>query len=309
MSAVNGDVETVLFETNVLNFYSLMMIGFYLLINIVKIFDHILWRFVFIRNKTNSKLTSLKATIRKRRVYALFVCVYLLVSHLVILWIDPAFRASDSAIENTVLAAFIVCLFLGSINHFLLSKLSFNKKDKSVKVVKALIITAIITCGLFAMGNYSQKMSAEFSKEMLSLEDIPVSLTDLGVEAEKSADKGSVKGTRFGQFYRFTSSTEHYETEGNISGYMHYIVLVSDYPDVRQHFIDKILKEYSESELDLVKITSPETEWDYYCKVKKENVNEYDGFAVKDNTVIFLRWPVQCEKDFFEVAYENLFAE
>ena len=39
------------------------------------------------------------------------------------------------------------------------------------------------------------------------------------------------------------------------------------------------------------------------------NKNRYDGIAVKDNLVIYLRLDVGCKQNFFDVAYTELFGE
>ena len=56
-----------------------------------------------------------------------------------------------------------------------------------------------------------------------------------------------------------------------------------------------------------VKVTNPDTPWDYCYIVNWNNENEYDGFAVKDNIIIYIRLSIFCKNDFFDIAYKELF--
>ena len=188
-----------------------------------------------------------------------------------------------------------------------ITKLHFNKKKSIKKILTTCIIIGLITGGAFLLKNCNEKYVIENTKEMLSLEKAPISAEVLFDNAKNCEDTCSVEGTRFGQIYTYTSDAEMHEEKYIREGYVSYNIFVSEYSKVRQKYIDKILKTYDE--YDFEKIVSPDTKWDYCYIIKWNNENVYEGFAVKDNTIIYLRYSIRCEQNFFDVAYKELFEE
>lgn len=300
---INIDIGVTLFETDAVNFIFLLFIGLFFFRCLIRIFDYFLWRFITFKKGADSQFFSLKNTVRKRRGYAVLSSLYLIVSYIVFLWICTGFFASGLCV---IIALIMLCL-----NYFslVLINLSFNNKERIKKSFLCSVAVTVLFCCLFAMNEYAEKRSVDNSKILLNSDNIPISLSDLGAKVKRSEDESSLEGTRLGQLYIFTSDAELLEEDENTSSYLFYNIFVSDYPDILQKYTDKIMEKYSDYELEYVTVTPPETEWDYCCVIKRDSANEYDGFAVKDNMVIYLRRPLQCENDFFEVAYEKLFVE
>ncbi len=295
-----------LFETDVLNYFTLFVVAYFAFITLIKVVDYFLWR-VVISNSADSEKSrffSLKNTINKRRVFNGAVSVFVIVSCFILMWISPeVFINKFSAVSVLIL----ISLFGGFFNSF--GKVGFNKKDRLKRIILNCIIILVAVCGTFAITEYAESRYAEFSKNMFSTEDIPVSLDDLGVESENIKNKGTMEGTRFGQLYRFTSDADLQVGEEGTNGYLIYQIFVSDYPRITRKYIDKILEEYSDSDCELIKVVPPETKWEYCYKAKYENGNLYDLFAVKDNVVVYVIRSEQYEKVFFEVVYKKLFNE
>ena len=303
---VNVGLGIQLFETDVLNYFSLFVVGFFVFITLIKVVDYFLWRIVISNSvdSEKSRFFSLKSTINKRRIYNCAVSVFVIVSCFILMWISPeVFINKFSAVSVFIL----ISLLGGFFNSF--GKVGFNKKDRIKRIILNGIVILVAVCGTFAITQYAESRYAEFSENMFSTEDIPVSLDDLGVESENIKNKGTMEGTRFGQLYRFKSDADLQVGEEGPDGYLIYQIFVSDYPRITRKYVDKILEEYSDYDYELIKVVPPETEWEYCYKVKYENGNLYDVFAIKDNVVVYVITPEQYEKEFFEVAYKKLFNE
>lgn len=301
---VNVGLGIQLFETDPLNYFSLFVVGFFIFITLIKAVDYFLWRIVISNSvdSEKSRFFSLKNTINKRRIYNCAVSIFVIVSLFVLMWISPEFFLHKFRVLFDLI---LISLFVGCFNTF--GKVGFDKKDSLKKVALNCIATAVAVCGIFAVGEYSENRCAEISKTMFSLENPPVSLADLGVTSDNIENKGTMEGTRFGQLYRFTSDADLKAGEEGSDGYLIYQIFVSDYPRITRKYVDKILEEYSDYEL--IKVVPPETEWEYCYKVKYENGNLYDVFAVKDNVVMYVITSEQYKKEFFEVAHKKLFNE
>ena len=175
------------------------------------------------------------------------------------------------------------------------------------KTILTCVVIALCIGGAFLLKNCNEKYVIENSKTMLSLEEAPISDEDLNGKVKNCEDRCDVEGTRFGQIYSFTCDAERYDEDDDMDNYISYNILISDYPSVRQKYINKILEECVE--YDCEKIIPPDTKWDYCYLINWNDENRYDGFAVKDNLIIYLRFSVDCKQNFFDVAYEELFGE
>lgn len=290
-----------LFETDVINYTSLLFIILYCFMTLLRLFDCFLWQYKIRNEASDSPYFSLKNTIHKRNIYACIVCSAFIVINFILWWIAPNFYSSVLLIVFMTFLLFVI--YYGET----ITNLTFNKKKSIKKILTTCIIIGLITGGAFLLKNCNEKYVIENTKEMLSLEKAPISAEVLFDNVKNCEDTCSVEGTRFGQIYTYTSDAEMYEEKYIREGYVSYNIFVSEYPKVRQKYIDKIIKIYDE--FDCEKIVSPDTKWDYCYIIKWNNENVYEGFAVKDNTIIYLRYSIRCEQNFFDVAYKELFEE
>lgn len=299
---VNIGLGIQLFETDAFNYFSLFVVNFFVFMTLIKVFDYFLWRIVISNSADGekSRFFNLKSTVNKRRIYNCAVSIFVIVSCFILMWISPeVFLHKFSVVFVLILIASLHGCFT------VFGKVGFDKKDSFKRIIMSWVIVAV--CITFGVGEYAENKYAQNSKAMLSTENIPVSLADLGVKTENIENKGTAEGTRFGRMYTFTSSADIQAGEAGQDSYLMYQILVSDYPRVIGKCVDRILEEYSDLDGELIKIVEPETEWDYCYKVKLKNGNIYDAFAVKDNVVVYVIRFEQYEKEFFEVTYKKLF--
>ncbi len=176
--------------------------------------------------------------------------------------------------------------------------------------ILTLAVALLIAAGTFAAEYYNRQLYAENTALLSNEESLPVSLSDFGIE-EKNCEN-SVKGvdaTRLAQCYNFYSKKEK-EYQDEETQWLYYQVFVSDYPEIRQRHINKLIKLYNKRGAVIMKMETGDAGWDeYYREFNSGEMTEL-GFAVKDNMVIYVDicWK-ESQKDFFEVAYEKLFAD
>lgn len=299
---VNIGLGIQLFETDAFNYFSLFVVNFFVFMTLIKVFDYFLWRIVISNSADGekSRFFNLKSTVNKRRIYNCAVSIFVIVSCFILMWISPEVFLHKFSVVSVLI---LIASLLGCFTVF--GKVGFYKKDSFKRIIMSWVIVAV--CITFGVGEYAENKYAQNSKAMLSTENIPVSLADLGVKTENIENKGTAEGTRFGRMYTFTSSADIQAGEAGQDSYLMYQILVSDYPRVIGKCVDRILEEYSDLDGELIKIVEPETEWDYCYKVKLKNGNIYDAFAVKDNVVVYVIRFEQYEKEFFEVTYKKLF--
>ena len=298
---LNNGISIKLFETDIFNFISLMLIVLYISIVLLRLFDYLLWQYKIRKNSYGTPYFSFKNTIRKRKIYAFVSCAFLLFLYSIIWWIAPHFF--NSAFDLIFSLLLLYCRYYNEI----LTRLTFDKNERIKKTILTCLVIALITGGAFVLREYNEKYVIENSKTIFSLEEAPISVEELNGNVKSCEDRCDVDGTRFGQLYKYTCDAERYEEDYVTSGYIAYNILVSDYPSVRQKYIDKILKDYKKHDYEYVKVTNPDTPWDYCYIVNWNNENEYDGFAVKDNIIIYIRLSIFCKNDFFDIAYKELF--
>ncbi len=299
---LNGAVIRI-FETDVLNYVLLMLTALYVFIALLRFFDFFLWQYKYRKDGAESPFFSLKSTTRKRKIYAVATSVFIIILCAILWWIYPPCFVW---LWGIIIALLLLTLCY---HRAILTKLTFDKSVRFRRIAVTCVILALLTAGAFILRGFNQKYVAENTKILFSSDEAPVSIEDLNGNVKDCADSCEVQGTRFGHLYQFICDAEFYEDDYDKSGYVAYNILVSDYPHVRQKYINKILKDYKEYDYDYVKISNPDTKWDYCYIVNWNDENQCDGFAVKDNMIIYLRLSVSCEKDFFDVAYEKLFNE
>lgn len=298
---LNVGIRIRLFETDVINYMSLMFIVIYVFITLLRLFDCFLWQYTVRKKGSDSPFFNLKNTIKKRRTYAIINVIFFMILQFILWWIAPQFYSSTLAILFSLILLF--CRYYDAS----LSKLTFDKNEKTKKTILTCVVIVLCIGGAFLLKNCNEKYVIENSKTMLSLEKAPISIADLGGNVKNCEDRCSVEGTRFGQLYTFTCDSEPYDEDDDMDNDISYYILISDYPSIRQKYINKILEECEKYNCE--KIIPPETQWDYCYLIKWNDENRYDGFAVKDNLIIYLRFSVDCKQNFFDVAYEKLFME
>ena len=301
---LNSGITLPIFETDVFNYIALMLIVLHVFITLLRLFDCFLWQYKIRKEGYDSTFFNLKNTIKKRRIYAVTNCSFMLILCLILWWIAPQFFNSAFALILALVLLF--CRYYDAI----LTRLTFDKNERIKKTILTCLVIALFTSGAFILKEYNEKYAIENSKTMLSLEEAPISIEDLNGKVKSCEDRCDVDGTRFGQLYRYVCDADLYDDDDDIaSEYVAYNILVSDYPNVCQKYIDKVLKYYKKYDYKYVEVTPPDTKWDYCYMVDWNNKNRYDGIAVKDNLVIYLRLDVGCKQNFFDVAYKELFGE
>ena len=297
----NIGITINVFETDVFNYIALTLILLYVFITMIRLLDCFLWQYTIHKKGAGSPFFSLRNTIKKRKLYAIMNCIIMIILCLIIWWIAPSFFNSAFVLILTLVLLF--CRYYNAN----LTKLTFDKTERIKKTILTCVVIALCIGGAFLLKNCNEKYVIENSKTMFSLEESPISVEDLNGKVKSCEDTCFVEGTRFGQVYEFTCSAELHEEDNSMDDFIFYYILTSDYPHVRQKYIDKILEKYEG--YDCEKIVPPETQWDYCYLIKWNDENRYDGFAVKDNLIIYLRFSVDCKQNFFDVAYEKLFME
>ncbi len=290
-----GSFGITILEINVDALFALILFGSYLLITFIKLFDIALWRFTIFRKGIDTSLLNFKNTVMRRRIYALLVCICMMVAF---------YRVYPQAeLFGLKTDVFLLCAVVGVYRYLTLSKLSFDKKVKTVKALQSVLVTVIVAVGMFASGSYIEKNLIENLDLNFSTQSIPITIEDSIKTAKENENSVFAEKTRFGQKYTFKSE------DTTVSERLSYDIFVSNYPSVRQKCVDEMLKKYEKSGWEMNKVSYPDTKWDYYYIEKSMIPNKYYGFAVKDNTVFYLRLSAECEENFFDLAYEKLFAE
>lgn len=178
-----------------------------------------------------------------------------------------------------------------------------NKKQK--QTIIAIILFVILFTEPFAVVAYNER------KTPTEYEKAPITFEDFGYDDLYYEDNSIIDGTRFAQCYKCSVISKEEMPTDNFTSILDYEIFVSDSPRIRQKYIDNIFKTYEELEWDITMITVFDSKWDtFYKRVFEEDMDCFDGIAVKGNTVIYTCLPVRTDgQDFFEVAYEKLFPE
>lgn len=287
---MNSGLGINLPETDPSVFFSLALITFYVFDTFIRIFDCLLWKAEI---SSDTTLFSLGSTVKKRAIYTSIIFAAGIIIWTLCLWIVPDQFSAVSIVFGIIFA-------WPSASDYLTLKIHYEKTVKLKKCFIFMLLIAMIAFVFSEAVTYMKNESVEISGNTYNAQQVPIEVPDLGITDEYENDIYG-NSTRFGKLYTFISDTVE------PGGYLSYEILVSDYPRVRERYTDKILKEYEEFGFDITKVSGPETQWDYYYRITRGGDYEYDGFAVRDNTVLYLRWSVCCEKDFFELAYDKLF--
>lgn len=279
-------------ETDPWIFFSLAIVAYWLFDTFIRVFDCLLWKF---KANRDTSLFSLSSTVKKRIIYLAVSFAAALVIGYICLWAVP---------DEPYVIAIGLILALPLPSNLPISKIHSEKTQRLKALLSFLCLTAVIASFAYTLYEtkdlYGKTDSAKINEKTYTAESLPIEAPDLGITVEYENELFG-DDTRFGQLYTFTSDPT---TPGN---YLSYDILVTDYPRVSERYVEKILRKYEEFGAEITKVSGDKTQWDYYYRITRGGDYEYDGFAVKDNTVLYLRWSVCCEKNFFELAYDNIF--
>ncbi len=136
---------------------------------------------------------------------------------------------------------------------------------------------------------------------------IPVTVADLtGNECLCENEIRYYSGTRFAQYYDITSHCSVHDEK------IYYEIFISNNEKIKKNFIEELKDKETTDYTSLVSHNSEISSWDEeYRATHKDKISNY-GFAVKGNTIIYLRLHTM-DKDvsedigFFDIAYNKLF--
>ncbi len=206
-------------------------------------------------------------------------------------------------------SVFFVYLILTiiAIEAFCFAKLIYSRRKKEEKKSKKLtrsflsfVAAAVALSGIYFCSETAYKNNAEI---ITNRYEIPVTLSDLGFDdADCINETEACETTRLGQFYWFSS-----ELNSNDWVNIDYYIFKSDIPVAIKQYIKSI----EENDI-LAKDETKSYQWDAVYRYVADDLHTLveEGYAVKGNTVVWLRWSSYKEKsetDFFDVAYDKLF--
>ncbi len=308
------DVDMGLNESDIEYWLWWIVIGIFAFSPIFILTDYFFWLMRAkgaLRQGEKVKYLSLKGVKARRLTEAIAFLVFCFAS-LAFVCIADVGQCEDYGVTYWLIIAFIGLAIFSLLSQF---------KTKTVygKAVKILTLILVIEGVLF--GTYmSVKVSRqhfESTAKIYNTINIPFSLSDLGYDEKDCTDKCMAHNiTRFAQHYFYSSD---YEAEGAENAppeeydenneYMSYEVFVSDYPHIREKYINEKLKTYEKYGYEIKALDSSETLWDIcYRETDEEGEDRWAGFAVKGNTIFFTDIMVDTKgENLFETAYEKLF--
>ena len=200
-------------------------------------------------------------------------------------------------------------LIMVLIEAFCFAELIYLKRKKEEKKAKKPIRSFLVFLAVAIASSaicFSSETAYKRNSEILTNHSgIPVSLSDLGFDDTDCINETEAcETTRFGQFYWFSSELKS-DDWINID----YYIFKSDFPVAIKQYINSI-----EENNILAKDETKSYQWDTVYRYVAGDRHSFleEGYAVKGNTLVWLRWSSYEEKsetDFFDVAYEKLFAE
>lgn len=180
-----------------------------------------------------------------------------------------------------------------------------KEEKKAKKLIRSFLVFLAVAIALSAICFSSETAYKRNSEILTNHSGIPVSLSDLGFDdADCINETEACETTRFGQFYWFSSELKS-DDWINID----YYIFKSDFPVAIKQYINSI-----EENNILAKDETKSYQWDTVYRYVAGDRHSFleEGYAVKGNTLVWLRWSSYEEKsetDFFDIAYEKLFAE
>ncbi|MBQ7004924.1 MAG: DUF2812 domain-containing protein [Clostridia bacterium] len=207
---------------------------------------------------------------------------------------------------DSVFSVYFILIII-VIEAFCFAELIYSRMKKEEKKAKeltrsflSLAAMAVALSGIYFCSETAYKNNAEI---ITNRYEIPVTLSDLGFDDTDCINETEAcETTRLGQFYWFSS-------ELNSDGWVNidYYIFKSDIPVAIKQYIKSI----EENDV-LAKDETKSYQWDAVYRYVAGDRHSFleEGYAVKGNTVVWLRWSSYEEKsetDFFDVAYDKLF--
>ncbi len=264
-----------------------------------------------LRRGEKVKYLSLKGVKARRLTEAMAFLVFCLAS-LAFVCIADAGQFKGYGVTYWTVIVFAALAFFSLLSQFK-TKTAYGK---AVKILTLILVIEALIFGTHISAKVSRQHFEDTAKIYNTI-NIPFSLSDLGYDEKDCTDKCmSHNITRFAQHYFYysdyeaegaeTAPPEEYEEKNE---YVFYEVFVSDYPHIREKYINEKLKTYEKYGYEIKAVDSSQTSWDVcYRETDEEGEERWAGFAVKGNTIFFTDILVDTKgEDLFEVAYEKLF--
>ena len=252
-----------------------------------------------LKNEEKVKYHSLDDVIKKQN--SMFVIMAVVVTAVIFAAsvIDSGYGRVKIVYWMPLIIYLMMCFSFGNFSVFRVQKDSAKKKQ----IMALVLILVILVCEPIAAIAYTK------SKTPTDYNKAPITYADFGLEDLKTSDESCSEGTIFSQHKRCYVLCNDKNIPEDFSCALKYEVFVSDYPGLRQEYIDAVLSQYNlYGEGNYITVIN--TKWDsLYKGVLDDGSLSYGGVAVKDNTVIFAPMIELGGQDFFETAYEKLFNE
>ncbi len=308
------DVDMGLNESDIEYWLWWIVIGVFAYRPVCILADYLIWLVKAkgaLRRGEKVKYLSLKGVKVRRLTEAIAFLVFCLAS-LAFVCIADAGQFEDYSVTYWLVIVFAALAFFSLLSNFK-TKTAYGK---AVKVLTLIFVIEALIFGTYMSAKVSRQHFESTAKTYNTI-NIPFSLSDLGYDEKDCTDKCMRHNiTRFAQHYFYSSD---YEAEGAENAppeeyeenneYIFYEVFVSDYPHIREKYINEKLKTYEKYGHEIKAVDSSETSWDVcYRETDEEGKDRWAGFAVKGNTIFFTDIMVDTNgEDLFETAYEKLF--
>lgn len=252
---------------------------------------------------------NLKQANKKRKTRYIVVLILVAVMVLFNSFIDGGFAVNEVKLSRSIQFSGVIYWLFFVIAFFCVFFVSDSVVTEKLRRSKKKMLQCIALSLCFLLLTVSVIADNERKAEKINYSGTQITFSDFGYPEVLQEDRSTVKATVFAQQYRGNVKLKEELPDENTDDYMFYEIFVSSIPELREKYIEKAYEEFDiiKEEADI--IDGAETKWDVLYKVKTED-NANMGMAVKDNTVICTVLPFHADGyDFFEVAYEKLFAE
>lgn len=307
--------DFVFLEINQSNPYYYFDISFLILIfsfPMLILIDYFVWLYKAKKaTKTGEKITylNLEQANKKRKIKRITFLILVAGMMCFNSFIDAGFAVNEvrfsqnihfSGVIYWIFFVLFVAATFAMADSVIPQKITQNKK-KPVACVFISLCFLVLTVTVIA----DNKIKAE----EINYNGAPITFRDFGYSELLQEDRSTIRATRFAQQYRCNIRAAEALPDENTDSVLMYEVFVSDFPRLRDKYIEKALEEHDIIKEEAEVIVGSETKWDIQYKVKSDQ-KVYIGLAVKDDTVIRTVLPFHTDgQDFFEVAYEKLFGE
>lgn len=201
-------------------------------------------------------------------------------------------------LEGGIASLYILVILTG--------RIIFERKSTIIKIIALCVLTIAMAAGIFGVTQLSLSKYESYSREFLSFEGNPVSVTDFGIAEENAEEKEPIENIScFAEHYIFRSSTKK-ENEDGTKPYVYYDVLKSEHERIVRKY-EKQIRERMERYNSEIKQLEDTKGWDALYMEVHEGKHLDSGYAIKGNTIIYLDVCSDVTFDeFFEKANEKL---